>query len=172
MTRHIHPLNSSSDETVYLSKNAGGSDTFGRSHLSPEQPLTHAHLSTVYDVPDEDDEDLIDPQQADISRYAEKSVEDLIDPDVQWINKHISPDSIEHLEQLRTGEALIALLESLSEKKVRRQINDTSKTASMKTLDTIVAAFRFMGREGIRVDGTFTIKGKCTVVMTTGSNSA
>ena len=28
----------------------------------------------------------------------------------------------------------------------------------MKALDTIVAAFRFMGREGITVDGSFTIK--------------
>ncbi|KAI8147658.1 hypothetical protein BJV82DRAFT_664884 [Fennellomyces sp. T-0311] len=159
LSRHVHPLSNGSDESGFLSRSTtGSSDTFGRSRLPQEQIPTHTHLSTVYDVPDEDDEDLIDPQQGDISKYAEKSAENLVDPDVQWVNEHIYPSAIQNLEELRLGEPLITLLESLSGKTVRRQNNDKSKTPSMVILDAIVAGFRFMGREGIRVDGTFTIK--------------
>lgn len=117
------------------------------------QPPSH----TVYAVPEED-EDTIDP----ICDFTRKngalwSTDDDGVDYVKWVNQHLDRP-IQRIGQLQTGDLLVELLESISGKSVRRP--PPSGSASMQTLDTIVAAFRFMGREGIRIDGSFTIKGK------------
>ncbi|KAI9322392.1 hypothetical protein BX666DRAFT_609843 [Dichotomocladium elegans] len=78
---------------------------------------------------------------------------------IAWINSHVHHS----IQQLRTafrdGEQLIELLESLSGKRVPRpHVGENERLGDMHMLDTLVAAFKFMGREGIDVDGGFTIK--------------
>ncbi|KAI9498401.1 hypothetical protein BDB00DRAFT_447296 [Zychaea mexicana] len=167
VNHYNHPF--TAEEPVVLSRNTSDSiDTFGRS-MQREASNNHAHLSTVYDVPDEDDEDLIDPQQDHITKL--ESSDDLHRHKenefyIRWVNDNMSSNNsdghhhepIQSLAQMKSGEPLIGLLEGLSGKTVRRQDNDKSNTPSMIALDTIVAAFRFMGRVGITVDGSFTIK--------------
>ncbi|KAI9019419.1 hypothetical protein CLU79DRAFT_758744 [Phycomyces nitens] len=75
---------------------------------------------------------------------------------VQWINQYTAQE-LNKLSDLHDGESLIALLEGLSGKTVRRPL-DNHSSASMQMLDKIVAAFKFMGREGVVVDGRYTIK--------------
>lgn len=135
-----------------LSRSASiGSSSGGRFHSQRSQQ----HPShTVYAVPEED-EDTIDP-------FTRKngtmwSIDDDSIDYVKWVNQYLK-QPIQRIAQLQTGELLVELLESISGKSVRRP--PPSGSASMQTLDTIVAAFRFMGREGIRIDGSFTIKGK------------
>jgi hypothetical protein len=84
---------------------------------------------------------------------------------VNWMQQHYLDEvKINHVTELKTGELLLDLLESISGKQVRRP---SAKSAdgpltSMQMLDNIVAAFKFMGREGVVVDGRYTIKGKET----------
>ncbi|CDH49050.1 phospholipid binding protein [Lichtheimia corymbifera JMRC:FSU:9682] len=136
-----------------LSRSASiGSSSGGRFHSQRNnQPPSH----TVYAVPEED-EDTIDP----ICDFTRKngtlwSTDDDGVDYVKWVNQHLERP-IQRIGQLQTGDLLVELLESISGKSVRRP--PPSGSASMQTLDTIVAAFRFMGREGIRIDGSFTIK--------------
>ncbi|KAG2220772.1 hypothetical protein INT45_012265 [Circinella minor] len=81
---------------------------------------------------------------------------------IDWINANLSPgEPVEELSTaFRDGERLIDLLENLSQKQVRRPPPPTEDDLNneMHMLDTIVAAFKFMGREGVEVDGRFTIK--------------
>lgn len=156
------------------------------SNFDPYDTLpANAHLSTVYDVPEED-EDLIDPQRSKISIVPDSPAsidqekadiakengpetaakEDMNNSNnsrwsthVQWVNQRLDTH-IDRLKELQTGEMLIMLLERISGKPVRRSVGNDAGSASMQALDNIVACFRFMGREGVRVDGSYTIKGK------------
>ncbi|ORY99848.1 hypothetical protein BCR43DRAFT_521070 [Syncephalastrum racemosum] len=91
-----------------------------------------------------------------------RSIPDLPTPNaadmvyLDWLNAQLPDRNIQHFASLRDGEILLELLETLSHKEIRRppQTGD----ASMHMLDTMVAAFKFMGREGIVVDGQYTIK--------------
>ncbi|OZJ04839.1 hypothetical protein BZG36_02328 [Bifiguratus adelaidae] len=90
---------------------------------------------------------------------------------VDWVNANLPPEAsrINDLSNLKNGEMLIRLLESLSGKEVRRPpalqtatypggVSATGSNHSMIMLDLVVAAFKFMGRQGVQVDGRFTIK--------------
>ncbi|KAI8368099.1 uncharacterized protein BYT42DRAFT_585272 [Radiomyces spectabilis] len=77
---------------------------------------------------------------------------------VEWINCIVQHDTLTHLSELRTGDILIELLEILSGKEVRRPPSSHNGPASMQMLDNIVAAFKFMNREGVDVERRFTIK--------------
>ncbi|KAI9265013.1 hypothetical protein BDA99DRAFT_40656 [Phascolomyces articulosus] len=79
---------------------------------------------------------------------------------IDWINKYLPPGkrAIDLSGAFRNGDSLILLLESLSGKSVRRPPNQKGGSVSMMMLDNIVAAFKFMGREGVVVDGRYTIK--------------
>ncbi|KAI8149823.1 hypothetical protein BJV82DRAFT_584771 [Fennellomyces sp. T-0311] len=80
---------------------------------------------------------------------------------IDWINANLPPgEPVEDLATaFRDGERLIDLLENLCQKQVRRPPPSADGTVNdMHMLDTIVAAFKFMGREGVEVDGQFTIK--------------
>ncbi|KAI8336561.1 hypothetical protein BC941DRAFT_471102 [Chlamydoabsidia padenii] len=77
---------------------------------------------------------------------------------VNWMNQHYQDTTkINHVTELKTGQLLLDLLESISGKQVRRPATSGPLT-SMQMLDNIVAAFKFMGREGVVVDGRYTIK--------------
>ncbi|ORX54021.1 PH-domain-containing protein [Hesseltinella vesiculosa] len=79
---------------------------------------------------------------------------------LKWINQYL-PDGkkvVDLSTAFRNGDTLILLLESLSSKVVRRTPDQKGGSVSMKVLDNIVAAFKFMGREGVVVDGRYTIK--------------
>ncbi|KAI8379361.1 uncharacterized protein BYT42DRAFT_532078 [Radiomyces spectabilis] len=148
--------------------------------VAPQEPrpapqeyrLSVSQTSHDYFSPDED-EDLIDPHHDELlavqrpgglRRLTEEShlsqhwhhswtVEDYL----SWINQNIS-SKITDLNELRTGDILIDLLENLSGKQVRRPPTTNTTSVSMQMLDNIVAAFKFMGREGVTVDGRYTIK--------------
>ncbi|KAI8393722.1 uncharacterized protein BYT42DRAFT_552009 [Radiomyces spectabilis] len=79
---------------------------------------------------------------------------------VNWINAFLP--SKKQIKELRgafqDGETLILLLEAVFNKDVRRPPVVEGGSNSMMVLDILVAAFKFMGREGVAVDGHFTIK--------------
>ncbi|ORX46273.1 PH-domain-containing protein [Hesseltinella vesiculosa] len=81
---------------------------------------------------------------------------------VDWMNQHMDSSRFHQVTELRTGEPLVDLLESISGKEIRRpasaQRQGSGTLTSMQMLDNIVAAFKFMGREGVVVDGRYTIK--------------
>lgn len=121
-------------------------------HPSTELPMV---METVLS---DDDEDLIDPLQHRMSHHRQGKWESA-DEYIDWVNEHIPP--IQDLsDAFKNGEALILLLEALSHKTVRRPQVQPGTSANMMALDNIVAAFKFMGREGVVVDGKYTIKGR------------
>ena len=145
-------------------------------HSSSTSSHSTSHSTTMhhrYHV-GSSDEDLIDPQHTSmlttnrpggLKRLTEEShmsgntsiwsTTDYID----WLQNNVDR-KVTSLGDLRTGDILIELLENLSGKDVRRPPNTANSPANMQMLDNIVAAFKFMGREGVEVDGRYTIKGK------------
>lgn len=74
-----------------------------------------------------------------------------------WVNCCLAPIEIHDLSTaFRSGEILIQLLETLSGQSIARA--ETQISTSMNMLDRIVAAFKFMDREGVINNGC-TIKG-------------
>lgn len=123
-------------------------------HPSSELPMV---METVLS---DDDEDLIDPLQHRMSHRQGKL--ESADDYIRWANEHIHPPIHDLSDAFRNGEALILLLEALGRKTVRRPQVQPGTSANMIALDNIVAAFKFMGREGVVVDGKYTIKGSVT----------
>ncbi|SAM08125.1 hypothetical protein [Absidia glauca] len=144
-----------------------------------------SHNDTVSDDDDDDDdddahadsdEDNIDPYQT-AQRHNQLHLDYLTktgndDDDaaaaqrpsnveyVAWINQYLPQGKkvVDLSSAFRNGDTLIVLLETLSSKTVRRNPDQKGGSVSMKVLDNIVAAFKFMGREGVVVDGRYTIK--------------
>lgn len=94
----------------------------------------------------------------------EQKVEDDYKEYIDWVNQHVC-HPIQSIQEIRTGEPLAQLLESICKKPLHRPDNSKPKSASMQMLDIIVASFAYMGREGIRIKGKFTIKGNVTFRM-------
>ncbi|KAI9250163.1 hypothetical protein BDA99DRAFT_523017 [Phascolomyces articulosus] len=129
----------------------------------------------------EEEEDLIDPQHMDVmasnrpgglkrlteeshissseqsSLLLSSSVRWSTSDYVDWVQRNVER-KVANLNDFRSGELLIELLENLSGKDVRRPPPTNNASANMQILDNIVAAFKFMGREGVEVDGRYTIK--------------
>lgn len=80
---------------------------------------------------------------------------------IEWINSYLPPGKkvIDLTSAFRNGDTLILLLEAISQKTIRRPPAQKGGSVSVMMLDNIVAAFKFMGREGVEVDGRYTIKG-------------
>lgn len=117
-----------------------------------------------------DDEDLIDPHHDRVSANASngQSLGSWTPQEyVAWINSHLPPGKqvIDLSNAFRNGDTLIQLLQQLSGKEVRRPPPQKGGSVSMAMLDNIVAAFKFMGREGVVVDGRYTIKGKSSTIQ-------
>ncbi|KAF7726974.1 polar growth protein [Apophysomyces ossiformis] len=115
----------------------------------------------------EDDEDLIDPHGKLTKAKSVRSNDSGISGDawtttdyIHWINTYMPADKqINDLSSgFRNGESLIVFLEALSQKQIRRAPPSKDGSPSMVMLDNLVAAFKFMGKEGVAVDGQFTIK--------------
>ncbi|KAL0097525.1 hypothetical protein J3Q64DRAFT_1632272 [Phycomyces blakesleeanus] len=91
---------------------------------------------------------LTEESQTNVSLMMPKDHEDWNSADyIDWVNQIIY-HKLNDLTEFRTGDMLIELLESLSGKEVER----------LPTGDKIVAAFKFMSREGVDIEGRFTIK--------------
>ncbi|KAI9283189.1 hypothetical protein BY458DRAFT_486040 [Sporodiniella umbellata] len=79
---------------------------------------------------------------------------------LQWVNSYLPLEkNISNLtESFKNGDVLVQLLESISHKTIRKPPLQKDGSLSVMVLDNIVAAFKFMGREGVEVDGQYTIK--------------
>ncbi|CAO3642457.1 unnamed protein product [Cunninghamella echinulata] len=79
---------------------------------------------------------------------------------IHWINQYLPEGKkvVDLSSAFRNGDTLIVLLETLSNKKVRRNPDQKGGSVSMKVLDSIVSAFKFMGVNGVVVNGNYTIK--------------
>ncbi|EIE80009.1 hypothetical protein G6F46_011652 [Rhizopus delemar] len=108
-------------------------------------PLSSSHQSMTSSLSEEDDDDAYHWNAA---QY------------VDWINAFLPPGKkvIELTSAFRNGDTLILLLEAISQKTVQRPPAQKGGSVSVMMLDNIVAAFKFMGREGVEVDGRYTIK--------------
>ncbi|KAI8338012.1 hypothetical protein BC941DRAFT_452039 [Chlamydoabsidia padenii] len=107
--------------------------------LPSRQPFNHDRI-------EEQEENDDDEQQPTMDRVSwQWDAMDYVD----WINRHLDQRKLTHVTDLRTGEFLVELLEAIS---------GSSALTSMQMLDNIVAAFKFMGREGVVVDGRYNIK--------------
>lgn len=123
---------------------------------SSEEKYTYDHM-----LLSDEDEDLIDPMHS--TKSTETSSRRMNRKQyIDWINAYLPSGKrvIDLSGAFRNGDTLIMLLESLSQKTVRRSPAQKGGSVNMQMLDNIVAAFKFMGREGVVVDGRFTIKGK------------
>ncbi|KAG0167078.1 polar growth protein [Apophysomyces sp. BC1034] len=136
---------------------------FDSTHRRMSSSPIYGEPSAFYDAEDEEDmrqSDGLD-RPGGLRRLTEESQMSNLNWNptdyVDWIN-HIVDQKITDLCEFRTGDVLIELLEHLSGKEVRRPSTSRSGSPSMRMLDNIVAAFKFMGREGIEVDGQYTIK--------------
>jgi hypothetical protein len=129
---------------------------------------------TLSYYPDEEDEDLIDPghialenhEQRYLSQKQGHSQEEQDTTQnkrqreyIDWINMNASRRKIDTLSDLRTGETLLELLESLSNKEIRKPINNPGQSIHTQIMDRTILAFQFMGSEGIELDGSFSVKG-------------
>lgn len=122
----------------------------------------------------DEEEDLIDPQHRSLPMSSSLSITSSISNNsgsgdewstnhyIDWVNAYLpaGKKAIDLKSAFRNGDTLIQLLEAISQKEVRRPPVQKGGSMSVMMLDNIVAAFKFMGREGVEVDGCYTIKGK------------
>ncbi|KAI8380703.1 hypothetical protein BD560DRAFT_346975 [Blakeslea trispora] len=133
--------------------------------------------STVFN-PDEEDEDLIDPEHMsvigssrvaqNVSSFLPEDEEDIIDHQmmipirqdnyVNWINSHLSSSSIKALTDLSAGDVLVEFLESLSNKEISKPMTYPSQSPSAQRMDRVIAAFKFMTLEGIELNDVCSIR--------------
>lgn len=137
----------------------------------PTQQLQQIHHQMILN---DEEEDLIDPQHRSLPLSSSLSVTSSISNNsnsgdewsseqyINWINAYLpaGKKAIDLTSAFRNGDTLIQLLEAISQKEVRRPPTQKGGSMSVMMLDNIVAAFKFMGREGVEVDGRYTIKGK------------
>lgn len=139
------------------------------SHYPTQQQQQMHHQMMLKD----EEEDLIDPQHRSLPLSSSLSVTSSISNSnsgdewsseqyINWINAYLpaGKKAIDLTSAFRNGDTLIQLLEAISHKEVRRPPIQKGGSMSVMMLDNIVAAFKFMGREGVEVDGRYTIKGK------------
>jgi hypothetical protein len=135
----------------------------------PEIPARYPHMLS------DEEEDLIDPQHRSLPLSSSLSITSSISNNsgsgddewttnqyIDWVNAYLpaGKKAVDLTSAFRNGDTLIQLLEAISQKEVRRPPVQKGGSMSVMMLDNIVAAFKFMGREGVEVDGRYTIKGK------------
>jgi hypothetical protein len=135
----------------------------------PEVPVRYPNMLS------DEEEDLIDPQHRSLPLSSSLSITSSISNNssgsgdewsthqyIDWVNAYLpaGKKAIDLENAFRNGDTLIQLLEAISQKEVRRPPVQKGGSMSVMMLDNIVAAFKFMGREGVEVDGRYTIKGK------------
>lgn len=147
------------------------------------QPVAVNSPPSVVFYPDEEDEDLIDPEHMsviEVNRYNGQSEKDTLyrheeEPEdlftttmmkkqqryVDWVNSNIQKENhIRHITDLRTGEALLDLLEVLSQQEIIRPVTNPSQSENVHSTDRVITAFKFMAAESIELDGACTVRGK------------
>ncbi|GAA5805670.1 hypothetical protein EDC94DRAFT_549804 [Helicostylum pulchrum] len=136
---------------------------------------------SVIFYPHEEDEDLIDPEHMsviEVNRYNgqpeketlfrhEEEPEDVFTTTmmkkqqryVDWVNSNIQKENhIRHITDLRSGEALLDLLEALSQQEIIRPVTTSSQSENVHSMDRVVTAFKFMIAESIELDGACTVR--------------
>ncbi|CDH51955.1 phospholipid binding [Lichtheimia corymbifera JMRC:FSU:9682] len=130
--------------SMIMYNNGNGTTTVQTKNARPHTELMHDPKMTMLQEEEE---------------YSQQQPASMMDPHIEWVNGHLSQPINDLSSAFRDGERLVELLESLSGKHVRRPPPPEDGCQSdMYMLDTIVAAFKFMGREGVQVNGEFTIK--------------
>lgn len=142
-----------------------------------------ASPGSVIFYPDEEDEDLIDPEHMsviEVNRYQGNHLyphdeEQEIDPStvfkkqqryLDWINSNVQKSrQVQSITDLCTGETLLALLETLSGKEIMRPITNPSESTNVQNMDRIIAAFKFMTVEGVEFDGACTVRGNKHIII-------
>ncbi|KAG1472815.1 hypothetical protein G6F56_001312 [Rhizopus delemar] len=144
-------------------------------HIIPEEEDHNPEIPIQnQQYPIEEEEDLIDPQHRSfpLSSSRQSTTSSLSDDEddehiqwdttqyVRWVNSYLPPGKsvIDLTSAFRNGDTLILLLEAISQKTIQRTPTQKGGSVSVMMLDNIVAAFKFMGREGVEVDGRYTIK--------------
>jgi hypothetical protein len=130
--------------------------------------------------PDEEDEDLIDPENASVlesnkyNRFSDdlpssrhyqptpqhhREIMSKRKEYIDWVNLHVQ-DEIHDLSELSTGQALLQLLESLSNREIKRAPVNINQSGYSQMMDRMITAFEYMHQEGIDLDGGYTFRGK------------
>lgn len=136
--------------SMIMYNNGNGTTTVQTKNARPHTELMHNPKMTMLQEEEE---------------YSQQQQMTTMDPHIEWVNLHLDQPINDLSTAFRDGERLVELLESLSGKQVRRPPPPEDGCQSdMYMLDTIVAAFKFMGREGVQVNGEFTIKGKWSIL--------
>jgi hypothetical protein len=135
---------------------------------SMRQPHQNDNNAAIY-FPDEEDEDLIDPEHMSViesnRHYREeelakkKPLNTKQQLYINWINVHIQ-SKISLLSDLSTGEVLLEFLENVSGKEIMRPVMMPTQSVNAQRMDRVITAFKFMGLEGVELDGSCTIRGK------------
>lgn len=139
----------------------------------PKVPSRYPITSSNTMILSDEEEDLIDPQHRSLPLSSSLSITSSLSNNstndewtvaqyIEWINSFLpaGKKAIDLTSAFRNGDTLIQLLEAISGKEVRRPPAQKGGSMSVLMLDNIVSAFKFMGREGVEVDGRYTIKGK------------
>lgn len=139
----------------------------------PEVPSRYPNPNEQHMILNDEEEDLIDPQHRSLPLSSSLSITSSLSNNsasdewsiaqyINWINTFLpaGKKAIDLTGAFRNGDTLIQLLEAISGKEVRRPPTQKGGSLSVLMLDNIVSAFKFMGREGVEVDGRYTIKGK------------
>lgn len=140
--------------------------------VHPNEDNEIPQVPNRYPVLNDEEEDLIDPQHRSLPLSSSHSITSSLSNHsgddewsiihyINWINSYLPAGKqvIDLTSAFRNGDTLIQLLEAISGKEVRRPPTQKGGSMSVMMLDNIVSAFKFMGREGVEVDGQYTIKG-------------
>ncbi|GAA5816418.1 hypothetical protein MFLAVUS_009947 [Mucor flavus] len=139
--------------------------------VHPSEDNEIPQVPNRYPVLNDEEEDLIDPQHRSLPLSSSHSITSSLSNHsgdeewsiihyINWINSYLPAGKqvIDLTSAFRNGDTLIQLLEAISGKEVRRPPTQKGGSMSVMMLDNIVSAFKFMGREGVEVDGQYTIK--------------
>jgi phosphoribosylaminoimidazole (AIR) synthetase len=83
---------------------------------------------------------------------------------VDWINNQHIKHKVNSINDVCTGESLLELLERLSQKEIMRPMTNPTQSMNVQRMDRVIAAFKFMGVEGIELDGLCTVRGSYSYI--------
>ncbi|CAO3652931.1 unnamed protein product [Mucor hiemalis] len=172
--------------TRSVTESSSNSSTRKSNSSAPLQNTSSIATSPFY--PDEEDEDLIDPEHASVmesNRYNGGGDRDILyrheeEQDdhynntllkkqqyyIDWINTNVQkPNKVSTVADLCTGEPLLEFLESLSQKDIMRPMTNPSQSVNVQRMDRIIAGFKFMSLEGVELEGVCNVRGKGIVVL-------
>ncbi|KAG0797336.1 hypothetical protein G6F26_001545 [Rhizopus arrhizus] len=150
----------------------------GRISSPIQKPPASSVTPSMILYPDEEDEDLIDPENASVlesnkyNRFSDdlpssrhyqptpqhhREIMSKKKEYIDWVNLHVQ-DEIHDLSELSTGQALLQLLESLSNREIKRAPVNINQSGYSQMMDRMITAFEYMHQEGIDLDGGYTFR--------------